>query len=98
MEANPDCLTVRYVTDTTIAELDAALAATVPGVPRLKEATAVSGMVAVFKTTIAPLALVKPLLGSPLLTPINDWNIIYASEASLGLERRVTPFLHWIWD
>ena len=44
-----------------------------------------------------PLALVHLLLGSPFLTPIDAWNLITARSASLGLECRVTPLLHWLW-
>ena len=43
----PVWLTVRDVTAPTVADLDAALAATGPGVPRLEEDAAASGTVAV---------------------------------------------------
>ena len=36
VEVNPDWLTMRDVSDPTIAEIDVALAATGPGVPRLQ--------------------------------------------------------------
>ena len=84
------------VTSPTIAELNTAIAATGPGVPRLQEVTTSSDTVALCKTTIAPLALVHAMLGSPFLNPINAWNIIYARAAYLGLECRVIPLLHWI--
>ena len=81
LEFKSECITVRDVMDPTVAELDADLAATDPRVPRLQEDVAASDTVAVCKTTIAPLALGHPLLGSPSLTPINAWNIITARAA-----------------
>ena len=62
--------------------------------PRLLEATAASDTVGVPKTMITLLALVHLLLSSPLLTPINAWNLIAARETSSGLERRMAPILH----
>ena len=44
------------------------------------------------------MALVQPFPGSPLLTPINTWNMITTRAASLGLEQRVIPPLQWLWD
>ena len=94
VEFKLEWLTVRDITDPTIAELNSAPAAIVPGVPRLQKATTSSTTVAVCKIMIAPLALVHLLLGLPFLTPINTWNLISARAESLGMERRVTPLLH----
>ena len=96
VEFNPDWLMVRDVLAPTIAELNAALATMGPGVIPLLEDTAASDTVAVWKTAIAPLALVHPLLGSTFSTPINAWNLVAARAMSLGLEPRVMPLLHWL--
>ena len=66
MEVNPDWLTVQGVSDPTIAEIDAALAETGPGVPRLQDATEASDTVVVSNTTITPLTLVHPTTGAPV--------------------------------
>ena len=98
MEVKPEWITVQDVTVPTIADMDAAIAATRPDAPRLLETTAASNIVVVPNTTIASLAKVQPLMRSPFLTPINAWNLIAARAISLGLERGVTPLLHWLWS
>ena len=97
MEAKSECLMVCDVTAPTVAKIAAALAAMGPGSPKLQDDAASSDMVAVCKATVAPLDLVHRLLGSPFLTPINAWNLVVSRAAYLGLERRVTPLLHWLW-
>ena len=87
-------LTVRDVAAHSVAELDQALSTTGPGAARLPNSTVTSDMVA--KVTIVPLALVHPLPRSPFLIPANVWNLIAARAASMGLERRVAPFLQWL--
>ena len=98
MEVKADCLTVRDVATSTIAELDEALATTGPGNARLPEATATSEKVTVARFIIDPLTLVHPFLRSQFLTPVNAWNLIATRVESLGLDRRVMPLLHWTWD
>ena len=65
---------------------------------RLPDATATYDMRAVAKVAIALLSLVHLLPRSPFLTLVNDWNLVAAKAASLGLERIVTPFLHLFKD
>ena len=94
VEVHPDWLMVRDALDPTFMELDANLAATVTGTPRLREDAADFGTVAVCNTTIYPLALVDLLLGTPFPDPIKAWNLITTRAVYLGLEKRVTPLLH----
>ena len=98
VEVKSEWIRVQDVTTPTIAELNATLETTGPGTPRLPYATVESDTVTVAKITIAPLALVNPLLRSPLLTPINTCNLISARAVYLGLKSRVTPLLHCIQD
>ena len=82
VEVKPNWLTVRNVPAPTIAELNAALVTMGPGVISLLEDTAASDTVEVWKTAIAPLALVHLLLGSTFSTPINAWNLVAARAMS----------------
>ena len=96
VEVQEDWLSVQDVVTPTATELDAALAVTGPFAPRLPEVNAASDTVAVAKITLAPLTMVHPLQRSPLLTPLNAWNLIAMRAVSLGLEHRVTPLLCWL--
>ena len=82
VEVNPEWLMVRNITSPTVSEIDDALAATDLGAPRLQEDATAYDKVAVCNTTITPLALVQLFLGSPLLTPINTWNLVAERAAS----------------
>ena len=96
VEVKAEWLTVRYRAPPLMVDLDQALIATGSGTERLPDKTATYDMVAVAEVTIAPLALFRPLLRSPFLILVNAWNLISARMASMGLGRRVSPFLQWL--